>query len=297
MAAPPPWVILRRCLRLVPEEAEAEHPAAISVALSEPPRVTVLNVSPRVLPGGRIFPADNKLPYLVAACPSALLLGFSAAGEAPASVPDGLVVARQFASPAGRVGDPSLQPATGSAELVPPRTGPAMPAAYSVWSVGLTASAFGGYLIAALEVPKGRDTAKLLRVVDTLFSGDADQWVETELPCPLPASGGREWCPSGVVDHAKTLWWFDLSWGLISFDPSAMPLALRFHDLPPGRDAGEADPSVHATRFIGVSDSWLRYVDIAGDGAERKVTMWTWVAERPAAATIAPPLGGRRRTI
>ncbi|CAN6320576.1 unnamed protein product [Urochloa humidicola] len=46
-----------------PKGAEAEHPAAISVTLREPPRVTILDVAQRVHPG-RVVPSDN-LPFLV----------------------------------------------------------------------------------------------------------------------------------------------------------------------------------------------------------------------------------------
>lgn len=48
----------------------------------------------------------------------------------------------------------------------------------------------------------------------------------------------REWIPSGVVSYKKMLWWFDLSWGIIRYDPiceTAEPLLL-FHLLPEGQD-------------------------------------------------------------
>lgn len=72
MAAPLPWVILRRLLvRKDTEAAEVEHPAAISIstALRAPPRVTILSVAvaPNVHPGRPI--RSDELPYLVATGP------------------------------------------------------------------------------------------------------------------------------------------------------------------------------------------------------------------------------------
>ncbi|PAN24548.1 hypothetical protein PAHAL_4G232300 [Panicum hallii] len=291
MAAP--WVILRRCLGLVPKEAEAERPVPISVALREPPRVTVLDVSPSVRRDDPRPIRSDKLPYLVATGPGVLLVCFSF-DEVPI-VTDDLILVRNFVSPA----DPLRQPTTGSPDLVPRRTGPSMPVSYNVRSVGLTSALFGGYLIAELLVTRSSDRAKLLRLFSlddrwfpkgSLFSRD-DQWnwTETDLPCPLPTRDGtkREWCPSGVVDHDKKLWWFDLSWGLISCDPNAVEpvLRLRFHYLPPGRFLAEAKPFIHTIRCVSVSNHMLRYVDIARDldldgrVAERKVSVWTAIPD------------------
>ena len=287
--AAPPWVILRRRLGLVSAQAEAERPVPISVALREPPRVTVLDVSPRLHRGPRPF---DKLPYLVATGPGVLLVCF-AAGEVP-TVTDDLVLVRSFVSP----GDPWRQPTTGSPDLVPRRAGPSMPASYDIRSVGLTTVMFGGYLIAELRVTRTSDRAKLLRLfsLDELWFGKAslfsrdDQWnwAEKDLPSPLPTRDGRaqEWSPSGVLDHDKKLWWFDLSWGLISCDPNIIDdPVLRFHDLPSGRYLVEPRPFIHTIRCICVSDHMLRYVDIARDhdvdgfsaAVEEKVAMWTGI--------------------
>ncbi|CAO2162862.1 unnamed protein product, partial [Urochloa humidicola] len=78
---PPPWVrkggAPRRSPSLVPEGGEAEHPTTISIALREPPQVTIF-VCPRA--------------YHIATSPSDLLLSFFAS-KAPAFAPD---LARQF---------------------------------------------------------------------------------------------------------------------------------------------------------------------------------------------------------
>ncbi|CAL5038235.1 unnamed protein product [Urochloa decumbens] len=93
--------------------------------------------------------------------------------------------------------------------------------------------------------------------------------------------------PSGVVAHEGKLWFFDLSWGLISCDPNVILPGLRFHDLPPGRRIHEPKPFIHTIRWIGVSNQMLRYVDIARDLdlddrsriAEKKVAIWTAIPD------------------
>ncbi|PUZ61112.1 hypothetical protein GQ55_4G247300 [Panicum hallii var. hallii] len=265
MAAP--WVILRRFLGVVPKHAEAEHPAAISTALRAPPRVTILGVGPSARPG--------KVPYLVAAGPSGLLICFSV-GEAPIETDD-LIVAREFLAPA----DPSRQPTTGSAERIPRRPG-SMPVTCNLRSLGLTPGLFpGDYVITELQVAKRSDRAKLLR----FFSAER-LWLDTNLFNPLSAvDADREWAPSGVVAHEGKLWFLDLSWGILSCDPSTILPVLRFHDLPPGRYIHEPKPFLHTIRCVSVSNHMLRYVDIARDldldgrVAERKVSVWTAIPD------------------
>ena len=264
-----PWVILRRFLGVVPKHAEAEHPAAISTALRAPPRVTILSVGG---PNARPEPTrPDKVPYLVAAGPSGLLICF-AVGEAPIKTDD-LIVAREFLAPA----DPSRQPTTGSAERIPRRPG-SMPATCNLRSLGLTPGQFpGDYVITELLVAKRSDRAKLLR-----FLSAERRWIDTDLLNPLSTvDGDREWAPSGVVYHEGKLWFVDLSWGLLSCDPSATLPVLRFHSLPPGRYIHEPKPFLHTIRCISVSNHMLRYVDIARDldldgrAAEKKVSVWT----------------------
>ncbi|CAL5047493.1 unnamed protein product [Urochloa decumbens] len=271
-----PWVILRRFLGVVPKHAEAEHPAAISAALRAPPRVTILSVAASARPHAT---HPDKAPYLVAAGTSGLLICF-AAGEAPIEAAD-LIVARNFLPPPA---DPSRQPTTGSAERVPRRPG-SMPAACNLRSLGLTPGIHDDdYVITELHVPEPGDRATKLR---RFFSG-AKLWIETDqLPNPL-SGADREWAPSGVVAHEGKLWFFDLSWGLISCDPNVILPGLRFHGLPPGRRIHEPKPFIHTIRWIGVSNRMLRYVDIARDLdldgriAEKKVAVWTAIPDHDA---------------
>jgi hypothetical protein len=236
-AAPPLWLILRRRLRLVPEEHDAKSTVAFFGAPREPPRATIFEVTSSAHRG------SDKQPYIISTAPSALLLGFSVA-DAP-TVTDELLLVRP-------PGDDST-PRTSYIDFVRRRV---RPATYDANSITLTFS-FGTYTIAELKVTKSSDRANLLLLVsndprfDSLFSSgddeDIDQWTEVDLPCPLP-NREREWSPCGVVDHDKNLWWFDLSWGLLSCNPTAIPIVLRFHDLPPGCDVGEpTNPDIHTT--------------------------------------------------
>lgn len=83
------------------------------------------------------------------------------------------------------------------------------------------------------------------------------------------------------------LWWFDLSWGLLSCDPNdLLHPVLSFHDLPPGCYLSDARPFLYTIRCICVSENMLRYVvgtarDCHPDGClgEKKVVMWTWIPD------------------
>ncbi|PUZ61110.1 hypothetical protein GQ55_4G247100 [Panicum hallii var. hallii] len=158
-----------------------------------------------------------------------------------------------------------------------------MPVNYSVGSVGLVASYDGDYTVAELEVDKGGERARLFR-----FRAGGDRWTQNDLSCPLPAEG-REWAPAGVVAQKKTLWWFDLSWGLLSCDAFVADPVLLFHKLPEDRALGMARPDIHTHRCVTVSRRELRYVEIipedGGDGHDKeaaKVSMWTRRMATPA---------------
>ena len=131
-----------------------------------------------------------------------------------------LIVARRFRTARG---DQQGHAAAPDGERIPERRGGGgMPVIYGVGSVGLVASYDGDYTAAELEVDKRGEGAMLFR-----FRAGADRWTQNDLSCPLPAEG-REWAPAGVVAQKKTLWWFDLSWGLLAF--VADPVQL-FHKL------------------------------------------------------------------
>ncbi|XP_066373559.1 uncharacterized protein [Miscanthus floridulus] len=258
----PPWVILHRTL----------HPAKddnISVALRELPRVSVLNVPKSVHPDAR---HADKFPYLIAAGRLTLLLCFSNMSTDNT----GLMMVRQFL-PSDKYNNLRRATTTCVAERIPQRTG-SMPVKYDLGSVGLAPTPFGGCLIAELQVTRRSERAKLL-----IFTGGR-QWFQHKPLYPMSADE-RDWAPAGVVAHNGRLWWFDLSWGILSCDPSVVNPVLRFHKLPPNRGLGRFEPFIHCIRCISVSDNEVRYAEIGRypEHGEDKVFVWTmtWIPASP----------------
>ncbi|XP_062234253.1 uncharacterized protein LOC133931396 [Phragmites australis] len=277
MSAPWPWVILGRVPRLVPGDAEAEawHAAAdFSIPVALPPRITVLTAAPSVHPDPN-YP--DKYPYIVATGPSCLLFNFAVEpfyGVNSSVDPHEsyLILARRF-HPAGVQ---QGHAATATAERIPMRHG-RMPIIYNIESIGLVSSYDGDYTIAEFLLDKGSERAKLLR-----FRKGDEWWTEDNLIYPLSAQD-REWVPTGVVAQDKKLWWFDLSWGLLSCDPFVADPVLLFHNLPEGRALNMTRPDIHTHRCITVSRRKLRYVEIiipedcngCHDSEAATVSMWT----------------------
>ncbi|KAG2611112.1 hypothetical protein PVAP13_4KG140400 [Panicum virgatum] len=183
-----------------------------------------------------------------------------------------LVVVRQFHRVDGVT--------TASAELVPSRAAPA-PALSNVGSVGLI-SYDDDYIIAELQVRRGSD-----RVTLVSFESGIEGWYAEEMESPFAEEDrDREWAPHGAVCVETTLWWFDLSWGIISCDIEA-DHDLLFHPLPDGRALPMATPLMLTQRCIAVSQGRLRYVEVivpeiggddddSGDDTEAaRVCMWT----------------------
>ncbi|PVH48060.1 hypothetical protein PAHAL_4G232000 [Panicum hallii] len=170
---------------------------------------------------------------------------------------------------------------TASAELVPARTSP-VPALLNVGSVGLYSDHEGDYIIAELQVRKGRDHATLVS-----FEWDQQAWYSEDVESPFAEEDrDREWAPHGAVCVETTLWWFDLSWGILSCD-LAGDHDLLFHRLPDGRALPMATPLMLTQRCIAESQGQLRYVEVivpevggddddSGDDSEAaRVCMWT----------------------
>jgi len=114
------------------------------------------------------------------------------------------------------------------------------------------------------------------------FSAGSNKLFQETTQNPLPNDTNRdgEWVPSGVVSFKKILWWFDLSWGIISLDPfhDLEEPPLRFRRLPEGRALDKAPPNIHDRRFITESQGGLRYVEIIiPEGEAATVSMWSWI--------------------
>ncbi|CAN6221528.1 unnamed protein product [Urochloa humidicola] len=303
-----PWVILCRILRRVPggapaagvaeageepeagdEEAEleagAEHAADFSIPLVVPPRVTVMNAGPTADPDPD---SPDKYPYVLGAESDMLLLNFAVEPFYGVCLNDrpyqsNLIVVRDFDA----AGVAQGRPLTGTAERIPPRNGE-QPVVTNLESVGLLSTpgpdAVDRFLIAELLVNRGNDTARLVYIF-----ADGDFWIQEDVPNPLLGHGDEregEWVPSGVICHIAKLWWFDLSWGLISFNHMAEvdnePLVL-FHALPEGRALDMAQPGIHNTRCIAESEGQLLFVEIItddpdGDAEAARVCVWTRTA-------------------
>ncbi|RCV21386.1 hypothetical protein SETIT_4G135500v2 [Setaria italica] len=244
-------------------DEEAELAADFSFPLVPPPRVTVMNAAPTAHPD----PNNRDVyPYILGVHSACLLLNFGAEpfpgvyfGDLPFQYQSNLVVVRDFDMAGVELGHPPT--ATARAERIVPRNGEHAVVS-NIESIGL------------LSTP----TANIAKLV--YIDADDDKWHQEDSPNPLP-DHYRKWVPSGVVSHLDILWWFDLSWGLISYDPSAfveVPFLL-FHNLPGGRALDMAQPGIHDRRCITESQGELLYVEIIhdpdGDAEAAMVCMWT----------------------
>nr|CAB3470396.1 unnamed protein product [Digitaria exilis] len=265
------------------EQNAAPHAAANAAAAPEPdfsfsamppPRVTVLAAGPGGHPDGANL---DKYPYIVAAEPNFLLVHFSTApfrgtnfGDNP--YPTDLVLLRHFHTSA----DDGLT--TASSVRIPGRTGYA-PTLWNIGRVGLYADAHehGRYKIAELSVDKGSERAKLVSFGSVYHPTRAAEWHVQEMEYPM-AEENRDWVPHGAVTVDSTIWWFDLSWGILSCDVDEHEPELNFHYVPDGRGLAMATPDIHTRRAITVSRGKLRYVEIVvtgGGGSAATVCMWT----------------------
>ena len=268
-SAPPssPWVILGS----VPRVSAPEDGSDVSVALTAPPRVSILTVSPTVFPEP---PTPHFFPFVLAADPSGLLLLqanlkraltreiVDRPGHQSVTWKDN--TARYFV----------LDATTGSAFHLPdPQAGIRHQAL-----LGLVASPSGGghYMVTELQPIIGSEKATLL-----CFSTEVGEWVEKRVRYPLPP---RPLSPICVLSHHGRLWWVDLSWGVITCDPFADEPVLRFVPFPSGKVLAcrEAKGYTDMFRCVGVSGGKLRFVDTYMDGRAHaggtpKVGMWTLV--------------------
>ncbi|KAJ1259123.1 hypothetical protein BS78_10G129400 [Paspalum vaginatum] len=250
------WVILGRILR-----AEEE---TRSVPVVLPARVTVLSAGHSMHPDPSL---PDKYPYIIAAGPLCLLANFAVApsiGACFSDFPHGtsLALVRNFHRAQGQ------SQITASLERVPDRPGH-VPAIFNIGGVGLISDDEGGYTIAELQFPTGIDSETATLVC---FRSDNHQWYSQEVGNPLPEEE-RGWFPHGAVSIDGTIWWFDLTWGIISCDPSAMQPSALFHGLPDDRALDIETVFMFSKRCITVSQSQLRYVEIVHEAAT--VSMWT----------------------
>ncbi|CAO2185737.1 unnamed protein product [Urochloa humidicola] len=280
MAAVAPWVLLDRVIRValppgvVGAGEEAGFAAAGSAAgqaagvnlpdfsftFAPPPRATLATAGYGAHPNSL---NPDRLPCIIAAASDCILAHF---GDFPLnSNESNLVLMRFFLADGGGV-------TKATAEPIPDRHG--FPDLENVGNVGLYSDDHGRFKIAELQVRNGLEQARLVCLPANL-DGPLE-WEVTNLPHPVPHVD-RDWAPHGAVTLNTTLWWYDLSWGMMSCDISddADP-NLTFHSLPDGRVLAAATPDIHARRCITVSRQKVRYTEIITDGGGAPtLCMWT----------------------
>jgi hypothetical protein len=266
MASPPAppsssWVILGS----VPSVSTPANGGDASVALTAPPRVSILTVTPRVFPEP---PTPHFFPFVLAADPSGLLLLQANLRCTPTREvidrPDHTGVSWKVINSRYFV----LDATTGSAFHLPDPKATILHQAY----LGLVVSPGGGghYMVVELQPMIGSKKAKLL-----CFSSEVGEWVEKRVHYPLEP---RPWAPICVLSHHGRLWWVDLSWGVITCDPFADKPVLGFIPFPPDRvlKCREAWGVTDIYRYVGVSDGKLRFVDTYKGKRDRPtVSVWT----------------------
>jgi len=272
-----PWTLLCRVIRAEPAAAAAAAADApdFTLPIALPPRLSILAAGRGAHPDPS---RPDRNPYIIAGGPLCLLAHFAVAPSMGMTFGDNLddtrlVVVRQFHRVDGVT--------TASAELVPGRAAPA-PALSNVGSVGLISYDDDDYIIAELQVRRGSD-----RVTLVSFGSGMEGWYTGDVESPFAEEDrDREWAPHGAVCVETTLWWFDLSWGILSCDIEG-DHDLLFHPLPDGRALPMATPLMLTQRCITVSQGRLRYVEVivpevggddddSGDDNEAaRVRMWT----------------------
>jgi hypothetical protein len=291
---PPPrpqWVILGRVIRVAPEEelqaAEEEHNAQYQHAVLEmegveaeeepdftlsvvrPPRVTIVEAGLGAQP---VPDFPDTYPYIIAAGPRCLLANFGDrlvrgtcfSDLLPRSTT--LVLVRNF-----EASDDDFGPTTASALRIPHRL--VAPFLCNVGSIGLYSDHRGRYKIAELQLHRGIEPATIFcfQSTNTPWRG---VWRVKHVVHPM-AQANRDWIPHGAVTVHSTIWWFDLTWGLLSCDMDEHVPDLLFHELPGGHVVSVAPTDIHTRRCITVSRQKVRYAEIVTGGGGPRLCMWT----------------------
>jgi hypothetical protein len=267
--ATPPWVLL---CRAVSADLAAGAPD-FTLPDAPPPGVAILGAGRGAHPDPD---RPDARPWIIAAAPDCLLAHFGVApsiglffGDKPTDTH--LVMARHFV----RTADGQI---TASAERIPDR--PVHPDVTpvdlsNIFSVGFVPNADGSFTIAELQLHTGSDHATVAS-----FHTGTEEWYDENVESPVPAEDrDRTWEPHGAVVLETTVWWFDLSWGVISCDVEGDFDALLFHPLPPNRALPAATMAMFDHRCVTVSHGDLRYVEIIREAGAvaAAVQMWTMV--------------------
>uniref|UniRef100_A0A0E0CTZ6 DUF1618 domain-containing protein n=1 Tax=Oryza meridionalis TaxID=40149 RepID=A0A0E0CTZ6_9ORYZ len=255
------WRILATIARVCAADADLPSGpggADLSLALAAPPGISVLTVPPRVCPDP--LTQDNH-PSVLVADPSGLLLLHATQGKGTSV--DGGPVVREYVD-----GYFVCDTRSATVSRLPVPDTQSKNRILDAGNLGfLTQDGGRTYMVAELQPIVGSDKAVLL-----CYSSETGRWVDKILDYPLREV--RPWASHGVVSSNlhQRLWWFDVSWGILTCLPMEENPRLQFVPLPACKKIGYHCNQEDLQRFrcITVSNGAVRFVEI-GVPAKPKV--------------------------
>ncbi|KAK3150583.1 hypothetical protein QOZ80_3AG0235070 [Eleusine coracana subsp. coracana] len=266
-AAAPPWIMLRRVV-CEQQDPSVEMAGYLSLAPATPPRASILNLREGALRWLADDDSNNRVTAIAADTAGLLLHAFAYPFM---GIEEGSPVTLVVASDFGRAdaGHEGLTPST--ILRIPNRGRPAsaqLSNLSSIQNFGLVSRPGSGgaeYVVAELRTPySGEDNAWVIS-----FTSGAEAWVPRELKCPSSTSPLLWlWDTHDVVTHNGTLWWVDLTIGLLGCDLFADEPALH-HVEPPAFPVGRMEVAsldnfeLAQRRLVRVSRGMLRFVAVS----------------------------------
>ncbi|XP_052148177.1 uncharacterized protein LOC127767015 [Oryza glaberrima] len=275
-SSPPSWVVFSR-VAFVSDEVV---PGDVTFTLSQAPLVSHLTIGQRLLPEA-ITHSDPNNPSIIAVDPSGGLFLVQVILRKASSVSPISVRVPGFAATV------SSSPFVASyiivdqinniARCLPNSEILAYPANAGI--LFIPSNTGGRFVVAQIRLMDGGgNRVSLLR-----FESHVGRWSMDRIRLPTTLD---RFNPDCVLSHNGRLWWVDLSYGLISWDPLIKPPALSFIQLPPGKSLPARDPEppdIHRHRFVKVSGGNLRFVDMDHRNVDnlgmRNLSVWTLVAQ------------------
>uniref|UniRef100_A0ACD5X129 Uncharacterized protein n=1 Tax=Avena sativa TaxID=4498 RepID=A0ACD5X129_AVESA len=197
------WVIMASVAVVCATDADLSAGADFSVDLKMPPHITPLKISPRLFPTATV---SHHFPEVLAADASGLLLLH--ADQGPAAGPIFVdLPGRSEAKPSAFLPGYFVLDANNSTSFSIPNAENFMDSD----KVGLIPSPDGGpYVVAELQHAIGRSEVTILE-----YKSVDGTWAEHTFDNPVR---DRRLAPHGSFPHNGSIWWVDLSVGLIGWD-------------------------------------------------------------------------------
>ncbi|KAG8068906.1 hypothetical protein GUJ93_ZPchr0005g14963 [Zizania palustris] len=109
------------------------------------------------------------------------------------------------------------------------------------------------------------------------YCSTSEMWNSREVDYSPPDDRPvRPWGGNGVISYNRSLWWIDLTQGLVRCDPFVENPRLVHVPLPPCCElATSAAPEVTKCRCIQVSRGKIRFVQLEGDTNSTVIKSWT----------------------